>query len=88
MHTGIELCQSAFCTLSLKLACTYHDCLALVLENVAGTANLVATTQAQEHQLISWVYGLDVLGLHRRMLSLGRHVCVSVWLGWCQACGL
>ena len=58
----------------------HHDCLALVLKDVAGPADLVAASQAQEHQLVSRVYGLHVLWLHGRMLPLGRHIDVSVWL--------
>lgn len=57
------------------LCCAYHDGLALVLEDVAGAADLVATAQAQEHELVGGVYGLDVVGLHGGVLALGRHGC-------------
>lgn len=87
MHTGIELFESAFSEY-LELQCTHHDCLALVLEDVAGASNLVTAAQAQEHQLIGWVYGLNIFRLHCRMLSLGSHLCLSNWLGGYKTYGL
>lgn len=54
----------------------HHDRLALILEDVTGAANLVAASQAQEHQLIGWIYRLYIPRLHSRMLPFGSHVCV------------
>ena len=58
---------------------THHDCLALVLDDVAGPANLVAAAQGQEHKLIGRVDGLIGYSCccHGRGLPLGSHrVCV------------
>jgi hypothetical protein len=53
---------------------THHDCLALVLDDVARPANLVAAAQGQEHQLIGRVDGLLGHGCcHGRGLPLGSH---------------
>lgn len=53
---------------------SYHHSLALVLNDVTRTANLVATTKAEELQLISWIDGLFGFGnRHRGGLPLGGH---------------
>lgn len=37
---------------------THHDSLALVLDNMTGSANFVASTKTEEHELVSRVYWL------------------------------
>lgn len=53
---------------------TYHDCFALILDNMAGPSNLITSAKTEEHELIRRIHGL--LGGcrgHRRRLPLGSH---------------
>jgi hypothetical protein len=64
---------SACVILPLLVWWTHHDCLALVLNDVTGPANLIASTQAQEHELVGRVYRILVFWRQRGELPLGGH---------------
>lgn len=74
LRRGIQVSESNGLSTGFRVLATYHDCLSLVLDNMTGPANLVATAQAQEHQLIGgidWLLGRS--RCHRRGLPLGSH---------------
>jgi hypothetical protein len=73
MHTGIELRLLAWLGMAVETEQAHHDSLALVLEDVTRAADFIATTQAEKHELVGWVYGVVVLGPHGRELPFGRH---------------
>jgi hypothetical protein len=73
MHTGVKLLQVSMLQTKHGLDYAHHYCLALVLEDVAGPTDLISASQAQKHQLISWVDGFHILRLHGRVLPLRRH---------------
>lgn len=52
---------------------SYHDRLALILDDVTGSSHLISPAQAQEHELIRGVYGFLHLWCQCRELPFGSH---------------
>lgn len=55
--------------------CMYHDRLALVLNDVTRSSDLVSTTQGEKHELIRGVNRLLNFRGRGLVFSFGRHVC-------------
>jgi len=52
---------------------THHDCLPLVLDDMAWSADFIAATETEEHQLVGRVDRLLWGGGHLRGLPFGSH---------------
>lgn len=57
----------------------YHDSLALILYDMAGSADFITTSKTQKHELIRGIYGLLLLRGGGVELAFGGHV-RGVWV--------
>jgi hypothetical protein len=75
VHSSIELCNQSVTKLRANSS-TYHDCLAFVLQNMAGPTNLLAASQAREDELIRRIDWLVIFfdgGCHGGCFSFRSH---------------